>query len=661
MFLPRCVPRAVEILRMASASNHMSLLIARDEETRREFTELMRKYGSSNNSGTDVSSPTSVSTGKLTDTASSSSSSRSTSPPLPSSKEGGVAYTASCTIPSTPQVFSDSMIQLICVAKATGLGLIIKGGANRMDGPMVYIQEILPGGDCQKDGRLKAGDQLVCINKESLIGVTYEEARAIITRTKVRPDPTVEIAFIRRRSSGSSSSGSHSPISLFPTSPASGPQPRPTGTGPVPLPGSLIPKAPPAPSAANATLPSVKQTRVQEMPVKAEGTSLTCPESACTTVTKSDASPASKPDNRLNPEKKHVLNPTSRFKLETLEKALEVVGLKPTETQRQTLREHLRADPGGTVVYGDFERVTKELLKLQIDESGFGKEVARFESDDLMSEASSYQPGSTSDSEDLDEMKRLRKEHIKALREIKKLQERLAESEILHGQLQEELVSVKQEAKSAAEEARALRTRVHLAEAAQKQARGMEMDYEEVIRLLEAEIADMKSQLVERPVQAKGESQGLRKRIAVLECQFRKTEKSKKVLEVSTGKLLDFVEVVHSFLVEDPSPQRNCSSPGEPKFVAMSQTLGTRGGKKHQWSASSIVKEAKELTRSIRGVLEMDSLPYGWEEAYTADGMKYYINHVTQMTSWTHPLTCSLGLAENELEDLVGPVPDCKS
>ena len=48
--------------------------------------------------------------------------------------------------------------------------------------------------------------------------------------------------------------------------------------------------------------------------------------------------------------------------------------------------------------------------------------------------------------------------------------------------------------KLAAEESRALRARVLLAETAQKQARGMEMDYEEVIHLLEAEIAELKAQ-----------------------------------------------------------------------------------------------------------------------------------------------------------------------
>lgn len=61
------------------------------------------------------------------------------------------------------------------------------------------------------------------------------------------------------------------------------------------------------------------------------------------------------------------------------------------------------------------------------------------------------------------------------------------------------LLSPPQEVKLGAEESRALRTRIQLAEAAQKQARGMEMDYEEVIHLLEAEIAELKTQRVDQP------------------------------------------------------------------------------------------------------------------------------------------------------------------
>lgn len=56
--------------------------------------------------------------------------------------------------------------------------------------------------------------------------------------------------------------------------------------------------------------------------------------------------------------------------------------------------------------------------------------------------------------------------------------------------------------KVGADESRALRSRIHLAEAAQKQARGMEMDYEEVIHLLEAEIAELKTQRAGQPAAA---------------------------------------------------------------------------------------------------------------------------------------------------------------
>lgn len=65
------------------------------------------------------------------------------------------------------------------------------------------------------------------------------------------------------------------------------------------------------------------------------------------------------------------------------------------------------------------------------------------------------------------------------------------------------LSSVLQDVKVGAEESRALRTRIQHAEEAQKQARGMEMDYEEVIHLLEAEIAELKTQRMEHPASTK--------------------------------------------------------------------------------------------------------------------------------------------------------------
>uniref|UniRef100_A0A3Q3BCF3 Syntaxin binding protein 4 n=1 Tax=Kryptolebias marmoratus TaxID=37003 RepID=A0A3Q3BCF3_KRYMA len=413
---------------------------------------------------------------------------------------------------------SDSVIQLICVAKATGLGLVIKGGANRAEGPMVFIQEIVPGGDCQKDGRLQVGDQLVSINKESLIGVTYEEARSILTRTKLR---------------------SNTPGAFL--------------TPGNKLKGCLNRKGQSSPETNPLTLSRVADRTLRWKSLSSDGDSTSS-----------------------QPQRKCSLSAGCRFKLDRLEQALDLIGLKPTEAQRQALRSRLQADPTGTVAF----------TVLVLD---FGPGFL------------CVQP-CLSDSEDLEEMERLRKEHIEALREVKSLQE----------------------AKVGAEESRALKTRIQLAEEAQKQARGMEMDYEEVIHLLEAEIAELKTQRVEPPAPKKEETEELKKRVAVLECQLRKSEATKKSFEMSTGKLLSFVEVNHlnfEFSLHNFLPLSRLSS-----FTDNRET-----DRNKRVLPASINRPIKTFCCVCAG------LPYGWEEAYTTDGAKYYVNHMTQTTSWSPP------------------------
>lgn len=541
----------------------------------------------------------------------------------------------------------DPAFQMITVTKETGLGLKILGGINRNEGPFVYIQEIIPGGDCHKDGRLKPGDQLVSINKESMIGVSFEEAKSIITRAKLRSEPAWEIAFIRQKSDGSHPENP-SYTSLLQTSGDYDPQ---ASTFSLLSPSEmLIPKISSTPKPTDAVSPSFKINELKTGYKKTEQTPIASSDNSPTDMSNLAVAPASS-DNYGPQGKKISLNPSVRLKAEKLETALKYLGIQPTKEQHQALRQQVQVDPKGTVSFGDFVRVARNLFCLQLDEVNVGaQEISSILDSQLL----------PCDSLEADEMERLKRDRNDALEEVNTLKEKLFESERQRKLLTEELQNVKQEAKAVVEETRALRSRIHLAEAAQRQAHRMEMDYEEVIRLLEAEITELKAQLAGYSDQNKESVQELRKRITVLDCQLRKSEMARKTFEASTEKLLHFVEAIQEVFSDNSAPLSTLS---ERRAVLGSQTSLTPLGRNGRNIPAALALESKELVRSVRAILDMDCLPYGWEEAYTADGIKYFINHVTQTTSWIHPVMSALPLScseENE-EDCSREPPDQKS
>ncbi|XP_067914679.1 syntaxin-binding protein 4 isoform X2 [Heterodontus francisci] len=638
---------AVDILRMASASSHMSLLIARDDEARKEFAELMEKYGSHSNAGSACSSPTPHAAGKHLESMSSTSSSNSPSPQLLSPKD--IVTNNSCnTTAALATTLSNTPIQLISFPKVTGLGLNIMGGTNKPEGPMVCVQEVIPGGDCHKDGRLKPGDQLVSINKESLIAVTQEEAKSILTRLKLRSEGTVEIAFVRRSPQPNSAGNLPSPSALPPSSPTgSGTIKKPAGFSFLTPPPSLHPVMSSSPHPETDNMAS-RTNQGKSGYKKSDQTSVVSPISSSPDPASAVNVTAAWTQSSAARGRSLSLNPSFRLKVEKLEMALGYLGIEPTEEQQQTLHSQLQVDSKGTVAYGDFVQAARDLFRLQLGEAGSGSGTVMFASNEVANlfettQSAQIAPSSSVDTEDLE---RITRERNEALRELKIVKDGLAESEKSRKQLREELQNVKQEAKSAVEECRALRNRIHLAEAAHHQARGMERDYEEVIRLLEAEITELKAQLADQHGQTKDDTQDLRKRIAVLDCQLRKSEMAKKTFEVSTEKLLQFVEVVHEALAETPAALTNFGGIGVRRFSGppSSQIILDRLGRNGPRTPVSLSTDAKELAKSVRAIIEADCLPYGWEEAYTADGIKYFINHVTQMTSWIHPVTSALSL-----------------
>uniref|UniRef100_A0A8D1BEA4 Syntaxin-binding protein 4 n=1 Tax=Sus scrofa TaxID=9823 RepID=A0A8D1BEA4_PIG len=551
----------------------------------------------------------------------------------------------------------DPAFQMITVTKETGLGLKILGGINRNEGPMVYVQEIIPGGDCYKDGRLKPGDQLVSINKESMIGVSFEEAKSIITRAKLRSESAWEIAFIRQKSDNNHLENP-SCISVLQATGEYGPQASTFSLLSSP-PETLIPKTSSTPKSTNVILPSFKMNQVKTGYKKTEQTPVTSLDNSPTDMSNTileagsagswcqhgpDIAPAWT-DNYGPQGKKISLNPSVRLK------ALNYLGIQPTKEQHRALRRQVQVDSKGTVSFGDFVQVARNLFSLKLDEVNVGAH-------EISNILDSQLP--PCDSLEADEMERLKHERNDALEEVNILKEKLFESEKQRKQLTEELQNVKQEAKAMVEETRALRSRIHLAEAAQRQAHGMEMDYEEVIRLLEAEITELKAQLADYSDQNKESVQELRKRITVLDCQLRKSEMARKTFEASTEKLLHFVETIQEVFSDNSAPLSNLS---ERRAMLASQTSLTPLGRNGRNIPATLALESKELVKSVRAVLDMDCLPYGWEEAYTADGIKYFINHVTQTTSWIHPVMSALSLScseENE-EDCSREPPDQKN
>ncbi|XP_036985550.2 syntaxin-binding protein 4 isoform X2 [Artibeus jamaicensis] len=516
----------------------------------------------------------------------------------------------SATVPSG-LLEKDPAFQMITVAKETGLGLKIVGGINRNEGPFVYIQEIVPGGDCCKDGRLKPGDQLVSINKESMIGVSFEEAKSIITRAKFRSESAWEIAFIRQNSD-SSHPENPSGTFLLQTSGEYGLQPS-TFSLLSSSPEIPTPKTSSTPQTTDAVLPSFQVNQLKTGHKKTEQTPVTFLDHTSTGRPSTDTAPAQ--TGHHGPHGKKIsLNPSVRLKAEKLEMALNYLGIQPTEEQHQALRQQVQADPKGTVSFGDFVQVTRKLFHLQLDEVNVGApEISNLLDSQLISRGSLK----------ADEMERLQRERNDALKEVNALKEKLLESERQRKQLTEELHNVKQEAKAVIEETKALRSRIHLAEAVQRQAHGMEMDYEEVIRLLEAEITELKAQLADYSDQNKESIQELRKRITVLDCQLRKSEMARKSFEASTEKLLHFVEAIQEVFSDNSASLTTLS---ERRALFASQTSLTPLGRNGRSVAATLALESKELVRSVRTTLDMDCLPYGWEEAYTADGIKYFIN-----------------------------------
>ncbi|XP_015215260.1 syntaxin-binding protein 4 isoform X2 [Lepisosteus oculatus] len=579
--------KAVDILRAASATNHMRLHIARDEEARREFAELLEKYGSNSNTGSARSSP--IQHGRYLDSTSSGSSSRSQSPLLlsPAGSQSGPLL-RSLSHPG------EGVIQLISVSRSSGLGITIGGGSNRPDGPAVFIQEILSGGDCHKDGRLRPGDQLIAMNKESLIGVTHEEAKSTLNKVKFRQEGTVEIAFIPGKGSLSSSNSMHNGVQ------------RNAGNGYSSSRLRVHVRSP--------------ETR-QEDPLSVPSSS---PDSCAPDIHVSGSAPSPKEAALAKP--KVSLDPHVRLKTEKLDLALIYLGLDVPEEGRRKLRQSLTTDPQGTVAFGDFVEATRDVLQDKLEEAGLAQGPFLFsyhEAASLMDTSAFHSP--TYDSErpcSTDNLEQFQSEVAQLQQQMKQLKVLLKDTEHSKNTLQEELQRTTEKASATIAENENLKSKLQVAEAVQQQTNSAEQDYEEVIRLLEAEIRDLKNELAgkrqKKGLEATKEDViELKRRLSMIDCRLRKSELTRKHLEISNKKLLGFAQNVHKVLT---SSSLFGSENGINTKLPDAQA---GGGLDFPDPAGLLAAEAKLLVDCVYSFSTDDMLQIGREKSSTAESTNY--------------------------------------
>ncbi|XP_053936889.1 syntaxin-binding protein 4-like isoform X6 [Cuculus canorus] len=532
--------RAVDILRTASATSHMRLLIARDDDARYSI---------------------------------------------------------------------ESGIQSISIAKSSGLGLTVSGGSNRLDGPMIYVQELMPDGDCYKDGRLRPGDQLIAINRDSLVGITHEEARKIIAKAKFRHEGNTEVAFIPGKGRLHPGLSVHNNVPL--------PPPKAVGNG---LSSCRL----------KVHVRSPENRHENHFPVPSLSPDICPPEltvSAPTSESNHKAASGTKP--------KVALDPHIRLKDGKLELVLQYLGLDVTEEKKRQLRQSLTTDSQGTVAYGDLLQVLRNLLQEELDEAGLDSSSMVFTEHEVATllDTSAFH-SLTADSlgcNDNDELEHLHLEMMELRQEVRRLKSLLKEVENSKKAMEEELQRLNQKALGFLSENRTLHSKLQMAEVVQRQAHSAEQDYEEVIHLLEAEIAELKMQLAGKKAKHVSEIEEdileLKRQLSLADGQLRKSEVSRKRLEICNRKLLLFVQNVHKVLSTPswlPEEKRVNSDTEEDKTAAISDTSPPSSD-----LVDLLLAEAKELLAQI--LSNKDALLCDRDQCLPAEGIPNYKDRSPQL------------------------------
>ncbi|XP_065886482.1 syntaxin-binding protein 4-like [Dysidea avara] len=587
----------------------------------------------------------------------------------------GISSTIAALANKVPKLESaeSESVGTVTIAKQSTLGITIRGGTNKPEGPHIYIDRVISGLDVANDGNLMPGDRLITVNGESMEGITKEHALRVLAQLKLKHNvKDYEITYGRKEKLPSMISSDKRLMAMMAspmtTSTAQAISPSTIGQ-PTTLYTSSMFDSPDGPTDDQMTSPtSVTRTNMSEVaPIPTSSGEVGWQRTSENEVEMRRKNLMIKQDSY----KRLTVDPRKKITFNKLIMAMEYMGHKISETDQESMQQQLGIETGGKVAFQDFADLVKKMFEFKLDMSMMEptflmggierKDSMEFpplrknssgrwtgSSDTSTQSAKEDSPRMSQDAE-LERMRQhlheegQRKEEERqkqasiATQTISKedflrMQTALREKEQYCSQLEMQVEYLTKEVVDLRNQNQLYLTQLDTAE---KEAKKKQHQLEEKLRN-ERRLREERSELP-------SDVEELRKRLAVLDCELRKEQNTSRRYQVTTERLTQLSESVQEALAGSETgvilyhPRGTPAQRGDP--VTGNPRPPHYLSKHSRHTNVTLGQEVKETLVAVKKLLDHQPLPHGWEETYTEDGLKFYINHQKQVTSWVNPLT----------------------